>query len=163
MRGTRGHSESSTTGFELHTVFLVLTNPVTDGASVFLFRGSLSPSFPNDNNTWTMPVAPLTGQIKPFNNKCLDVTGEATANGIKLQIWTCAPGNTNQLFTFQRAQIEWAGQGKCLDLTDGRNTPGNQCVFPCRFLYSFGFHGRMHADARPASTDTDLGLHCPRQ
>ncbi|KAJ6600671.1 ricin B lectin domain-containing protein [Mycena sp. CBHHK59/15] len=77
------------------------------------------------NITWTLPVAPLTGQLTTFTNKCLDVPNGSTANGVKLQIWTCAAGNTNQLFQNHRGQIEWSGTGKCIDLTNGSSTNGN--------------------------------------
>ncbi|KAJ7844304.1 ricin B lectin domain-containing protein [Mycena leptocephala] len=100
----------------------------TDGAEVALvacINSNLTDTFPNGNATWTVPVAPLTGTIKTFHNKCLDVPNGSTANGVKLQIWTCAAGNTNQLFTNTRGQIEWAGKGKCIDLTDGKSVNGN--------------------------------------
>jgi hypothetical protein len=99
-----------------------------DGAAVVLLGCGISnagPNFPNGNFNWTAPFAPLTGQLKTFDNKCLDVPNGSTANGVKLQIWTCAVGNTNQLFQIHRQQIEWKGTGKCLDLTDGNSTIGN--------------------------------------
>ncbi|KAF7354293.1 hypothetical protein MVEN_01117600 [Mycena venus] len=100
----------------------------TDGAAVTL--SVCLDAVPNGNITWTLPVAPLTGQIKTFNNKCLDVPNGSTANGVKLQIWTCTAGNTNQLFQVHASsngasQIEWSGKGKCMDLTDGKSVSGN--------------------------------------
>ncbi|KAJ7924180.1 ricin B lectin domain-containing protein, partial [Mycena leptocephala] len=67
------------------------------------------------------------GQIKTFDNKCLDVPNGSLVNGVKLQIWTCAAGNTNQQWKIHSvpSQIEWNGTGKCLDLTDGLSTNGN--------------------------------------
>lgn len=35
--------------------------------------------------------------MNPVSGKCLDVTDKSTANGARLQIWTCA-GGTNQQF-----------------------------------------------------------------
>ncbi|KAJ6553201.1 ricin B lectin domain-containing protein [Mycena capillaripes] len=100
-----------------------------DGAAVVLGGCGISnagPNFPNMNFTWIAPFAPLTGQIKTFDNtKCLDVPNGSMVNGVKLQIWTCATGNTNQMFTIHRDQIEWKGTGKCLDLTNGNSTIGN--------------------------------------
>ncbi|KAJ6539760.1 ricin B lectin domain-containing protein [Mycena capillaripes] len=99
-----------------------------DGAPVVLLGCGVDnggPNPPNANFNWTAPFAPLTGQIKTFGDKCLDVTGGSTANGVKLQIWTCAAGNTNQMFTVNRQTVEWKGTGKCLDLTNGNSTIGN--------------------------------------
>ncbi|KAJ7258100.1 ricin B lectin domain-containing protein [Mycena haematopus] len=101
----------------------------TDGAEVALvacFNSEFPALFPNGNITWSVPVQPLKGPIKTFNNKCLDVPNASTANGVKLQIWTCIEGNTNQLFSLPNLfQIEWNGEGKCLDLTNGNSTSGN--------------------------------------
>ncbi|KAF7373795.1 hypothetical protein MSAN_00591200 [Mycena sanguinolenta] len=114
----------------------------TDGAEVAiapcLTSGDFHTVFPDGNITWSVPVAPLAGQIKTFGNKCLDVPNGSTANGVKLQVWTCVDGNTNQLFKFHPGgnfQIEWNGKGKCLDLTNGIYTGGNpiqmwDCVVP---------------------------------
>ncbi|KAJ7334733.1 ricin B lectin domain-containing protein [Mycena albidolilacea] len=101
-----------------------------DGAAVVLLGCGISnagPNFPNGNYNWTAPFAPLTGTIKTFDNKCLDVPNGNNANGQKLQIWTCADGNTNQQFTIHANPntIEWKGTGKCLDLTNGNSTIGN--------------------------------------
>jgi hypothetical protein len=79
-------------------------------------------------------VAPLTGQLKTFNNKYLDVRNGSTDNGVKLQIWTCFPGNTNQIFQNFPSQIGWAGTGKCIDLTDGKSVNGNPVGL---FFFSF--------------------------
>ncbi|KAJ6493497.1 ricin B lectin domain-containing protein [Mycena vulgaris] len=99
-----------------------------DGAAVVLSDcdDTSSTTIPGGNVTWTVPVTPLIGQIKTFDNKCLDVPNGSTANGVKLQLWTCTPGNTNQLFTVHTGvgQIEWSGKGKCFDFTDGRSTSG---------------------------------------
>jgi len=60
-----------------------------------------------------------------YGNKCLDVTGGSTANGVKMQLFTCSPGNANQQFTIFGTTIAWTAKGKCLDLTSGILTNGN--------------------------------------
>ncbi|KAJ7258068.1 ricin B lectin domain-containing protein [Mycena haematopus] len=108
--------------------YCIAAASATNGAEVALVACSdLRGTFPNGNVTWTVPVPPLTGQIKTFSNKfCLDVPNGSTANGVKLQIWTCTPGNTNQNFQTHNglAQIEWNGSGKCIDLTNGISKSG---------------------------------------
>ncbi|KAJ7123658.1 ricin B lectin domain-containing protein [Mycena epipterygia] len=97
-----------------------------DGASVVIvpcLNSTAGSAFPN-NITFTVPVSPLSGPITTFNNKCIDVPNGSTTNGVKLQIWTCFEGNTNQMFRVNSTQIEWAGTGKCLDLTGGNTTTG---------------------------------------
>ncbi|KAF8168990.1 ricin B lectin domain-containing protein [Mycena galopus ATCC 62051] len=56
---------------------------------------------------------------------CLDVTNGSTNNGNPLQIWTCATGNTNQMWTISGSAIQWSGHSSCLDLTNGVVTDGN--------------------------------------
>ncbi|KAJ7226451.1 ricin B lectin domain-containing protein [Mycena rebaudengoi] len=100
-----------------------------DGAKVILLGcgvDNAGTDFSAANSTWMAPLAPLTGQFKTYDNKCLDVPNGENKNGVKLQIWTCAAGNTNQLFQMRRDRIEWKGSNKCLDLTDGNSTIGIQ-------------------------------------
>ncbi|KAF7337405.1 hypothetical protein MSAN_02266900 [Mycena sanguinolenta] len=73
------------------------------------------------SQSWTVSGSAL--QI--FGNKCLDVTGGATTDGTKLQIWTCSSGNSNQKWTVSGSTIQWSGHSSCLDLTGGSVTNGN--------------------------------------
>ncbi|KAJ7705844.1 hypothetical protein B0H16DRAFT_1826368 [Mycena metata] len=46
-------------------------------------------------NSWVVPQgAGKVGTIQIFGDKCLDVINGVNADGTKLQIWTCAAGNT---------------------------------------------------------------------
>ncbi|KAJ6568834.1 ricin B lectin domain-containing protein, partial [Mycena capillaripes] len=71
--------------------------------------------------SWTISGSTL--QI--FGNKCLDVTGGATAAGTKLRIWTCTAGSVNQKWTLSGNTIQWSGHSSCLDLSGGSLTNGN--------------------------------------
>ena len=56
----------------------------------------------------------------------LDVTNGNTANGNKMQIYTCSAGNVNQGFSVTTDnRIAWTNHGECLDLTDGSLANGN--------------------------------------
>ncbi|KAJ6516577.1 ricin B lectin domain-containing protein, partial [Mycena vitilis] len=70
--------------------------------------------------SWTVSGAIL--QI--FGNKCLDVTGGATTDGTKLQIWTCS-GGPNQKWALSGSTIQWSSHSSCLDLSGGSVTNGN--------------------------------------
>ncbi|KAJ7080228.1 ricin B lectin domain-containing protein, partial [Mycena epipterygia] len=71
--------------------------------------------------SWT--VSGSTLQV--FGNKCLDVTGGATADGTQMQIWTCTGGDTNQEWALSGNTIQWSGHSSCLDLTGGSVASGN--------------------------------------
>lgn len=58
------------------------------------------------------------GQLRIFDNKCLDVVDGVAADGTKLQIWECGEGNANQQWTRRGQQFVWRNQ-YCIDLTDG--------------------------------------------
>ncbi|KAJ7334020.1 ricin B lectin domain-containing protein [Mycena albidolilacea] len=80
-------------------------------------------------NSWVLPGRPgEIGTISIFGDKCLDVTNGANTDGTKLQIWTCALGNTNQMWlpAGQDNTIAWAVQNKCVDLTNRNLADGNQ-------------------------------------
>jgi peptidoglycan/xylan/chitin deacetylase (PgdA/CDA1 family) len=73
------------------------------------------------SQAWTISGS----SIQIFGNKCLDVTGGATASGTKMQIWTCTGGDTNQAWTLSGNTITWSGHSSCLDLTGGSTAAGN--------------------------------------
>ncbi|KAJ7097389.1 hypothetical protein C8R44DRAFT_683566 [Mycena epipterygia] len=73
------------------------------------------------SQSWTISGSTL--QI--FGNKCLDVTGGATASGTKMQIWTCSGGSVNQQWSLSGSTIQWSGHSSCLDLTGGSVANGN--------------------------------------
>ncbi|KAJ7051014.1 ricin B lectin domain-containing protein [Mycena amicta] len=82
---------------------------------------------PTANNSWVVPNGQGTvTTLKVFGDKCLDVKDGVNADGTKLQIWTCATGNTNQEWTTGGwdQTITWAGKNKCLDVTDGKAVNG---------------------------------------
>jgi hypothetical protein len=54
------------------------------------------------------------------------VTGGVNALGTKLQIWTCSGGPNQQWVNTLDGTFQWSGTDKCIDLTDGKITDGNQ-------------------------------------
>ncbi|KAJ7204170.1 hypothetical protein GGX14DRAFT_460997, partial [Mycena pura] len=67
-----------------------------DGAAVVL--GNCSSA----NAQWTVPKgAGNAGTLQIFGDKCLDVTNGVDTDGNKLQIWTCAAGNTSAFLLAQ--------------------------------------------------------------
>ncbi|KAJ7855789.1 ricin B lectin domain-containing protein [Mycena leptocephala] len=78
-------------------------------------------------NSWVLPKGSnVVGTLQIFGDKCLDVTNGANTDGTKLQIWTCAAGNTNQMWIPAGPTITWSGKNKCVDVTNGNITDGNQ-------------------------------------
>ncbi|KAJ7193906.1 ricin B lectin domain-containing protein [Mycena pura] len=82
------------------------------------------------NQVWS-----FVGSTIRQGDKCLDVTDGQNVDGVKLQVWTCVDGNTNQEFQHSGGAIlnqpndiiEWLTHpNKCMDLTDGDETNGNQ-------------------------------------
>jgi hypothetical protein len=57
---------------------------------------------------------PTTGRIVGASGKCVDVNGAGTADGTKIQLWTCSTG-TNQQWT--RDGSTWRSLGKCMTAT----------------------------------------------
>ncbi|KAJ7292502.1 hypothetical protein C8J57DRAFT_1456971 [Mycena rebaudengoi] len=83
-----------------------------------------APSGHGSTTVWVVPVTPLTGQLKAFTKKCLDVPSGFTPNGIK---HLCAGKNN-----------------LCLDLTGGNSTNDT----PVSVLILFGL--QQKPDAGPA-------------
>ncbi|TFK32694.1 ricin B lectin domain-containing protein [Crucibulum laeve] len=76
-------------------------------------------------------------------NKCLDVTDGNSANGAKLQVWTCVDGAANQQFqhwvsnvlVVPEDHISWLLHPfQCLDLTDGNLANGTPIqIWACNY------------------------------
>ncbi|KAF9261596.1 hypothetical protein L218DRAFT_961383 [Marasmius fiardii PR-910] len=99
-----------------------------DGASVVIHDCATED---NSNHDWDFSrftrVNSGPQPLKVFGNKCLDVKDGRNADGTKLQIWSCADGNTNQQWiSVTDLTFQWAGTNKCIDLTDGKADDGNQ-------------------------------------
>ncbi|KAF9268473.1 hypothetical protein L218DRAFT_917234 [Marasmius fiardii PR-910] len=103
----------------------------TDGAPVSIVGcDKLAETFPNGNQTWVVPMRPMTGPIKTYGGtKCLDVRDGSDANGTPLQLWSCVQGSTNQQWKFDSPKdtstISWLGKNKCVGIPNGNMTAGN--------------------------------------
>ncbi|KAH8818637.1 ricin B lectin domain-containing protein [Flagelloscypha sp. PMI_526] len=108
------------------TISTALVNCVTllsaaaDGTKVGIKSCDGRHGFPSQ--LWT-----FDGYTMKQGNFCLDVPNGNTTNGVKLQVWTCSGGDTNQQFThpggdllyYPNDRFTWAGTNKCVDLTGG--------------------------------------------
>ena len=75
----------------MHVAFC-LSAENTDGAPAVI-----QPCTGNKSQNWSFEG----GSIKVHGDKCLDVTGGSTQNGVKLQVWTCSDNkNPNQQFYY---------------------------------------------------------------
>jgi hypothetical protein len=63
-----------------------------------------------------------TGRIVGANGSCVDVNGTSSADGTKIQLWTCNAG-TNQQWT--RSGTTWRALGKCLGVAGGATADGS--------------------------------------
>ncbi|MFD3540246.1 ricin-type beta-trefoil lectin domain protein [Streptomyces sp. NPDC058662] len=64
-----------------------------------------------------------TGEVKGVNNKCLDVDNSQTADGTKIQLWTCN-GTDAQRWTVAGDTVK--ALGKCLDVSGGGSADGTK-------------------------------------
>jgi hypothetical protein len=62
-----------------------------------------------------------TGTITGIGGKCLDVNNSGTADGTKIQLWTC---NSTAAQQWTRSGTTFQALGKCLDVSNGGTTNG---------------------------------------
>jgi len=62
-------------------------------------------------------AATATGSITGFGGKCVDVTNGSSANGTRVQLWTCNGGNAQQWSVRDDGSV--SALGKCLDVAGG--------------------------------------------
>ncbi|MFC8952727.1 lectin [Streptomyces sp. NPDC057101] len=67
---------------------------------------------------------PRTGEVKGVGGKCLDVDNAQTADGTKIQLWTCN-GTVAQRWTVP-GDGTLRVLGKCLDVSDGGSADGTR-------------------------------------
>ncbi|KAF9264570.1 hypothetical protein L218DRAFT_998537 [Marasmius fiardii PR-910] len=95
----------------------------TTGAAVIMQMCSSADDFAPQHWDFIDPGQNVGPQpLRIFGDKCLDVTDGNNADGTKLQIWTCIPESTNQLWIqspLSDLTYQWTGTNKCIDLTDG--------------------------------------------
>src|SRR5258706_16199865 len=63
-----------------------------------------------------------TGAITGYGGKCVDVSGANTANGTKVQLWTCNGTNAQTWTVGTDGTIR--ALGKCLDVSGGSTANG---------------------------------------
>lgn len=62
--------------------------------------------------------------MQVYGNRCLDISGSGTANGTKVQIWTCN-GTGAQRFTFGTdGSLVVPASGKCVEAAGGGTANG---------------------------------------
>jgi PKD repeat protein len=129
-----GGTISVRTGSPTGTVLGTVTVPVTGSWDTFTeestaiagapagtqtlyltFAGGAGALFDMDSFTVNQPVGSGTGPITG-SGKCVDVSGSATADGTKIQTWTCN-GTGAQTWTVSGATLR--ALGKCLDVSGG--------------------------------------------
>ena len=87
------------------------------------FHGGSGTLFDVDAFTFgTVPDSGGTGRIVGAGGACVDVNGASSADGTKIQLWTCNNG-TNQQWT--RTGTTWRSLGKCMGVAGGATADGS--------------------------------------
>jgi beta-glucanase (GH16 family) len=66
-----------------------------------------------------------TGQVTGNGGKCVDVNASNTADGTKIQLWTCN-GTNAQKWTWNSGDSTFRALGKCMDITSGGTANGTK-------------------------------------
>ncbi len=89
-----------------------------------VFKGGTGSLFDVDEFAFTTSGSDRTGEVRGVGGKCLDVDNAQTADGTKVQLWTCNAG------TAQRWTLPGDGTlralGKCLDISGGATADGTR-------------------------------------
>jgi glucose/arabinose dehydrogenase len=126
------------------TVLGSATVPVTGGWNVFTdvsgpianapagtttlyltFSGGTGALFDLDAFTLTATTTARTGPVVGLAGKCLDVAGGGTADGTKIQLYTCN-GSAAQVWTVNGQVWRNPQSGKCLDVAGGATANGTK-------------------------------------
>ncbi|MEV4026819.1 ThuA domain-containing protein [Actinosynnema sp. NPDC050801] len=104
-----------------------VTNPGGTTELFVVFKTSSSTSYDLDSLTYTGAGIGIPGtgggttRITGIGGKCVDVNGNSSTDGAKVQLWTCN-GGTNQAWT--RTGQTFQALGKCLTVNGGSTADG---------------------------------------
>jgi glucose/arabinose dehydrogenase len=135
-----GGTVSVRTGSPTGTVLGTATVPVTGGWETFTevsttltgvpagtstlyltFAGGSGTLFDVDAYTFGTSTGGRVGRITGPGSKCVDVNGSSSADGTKIQLWTCGTG-TNQQWTVDGTTLR--ALGKCMTIAGGSTANG---------------------------------------
>ncbi|MGZ3103134.1 carbohydrate-binding protein [Streptomyces sp. H72] len=107
-------------------VTAALSNQPTGSTTLHLvFKGGSGSLFDVDEFSFsTSGAGTRTGAVTGVNGKCLDVDNAGTADGTKVQVWTCN-GSTAQSWTVA-GDGALKALGKCLDVSGGGTADGTK-------------------------------------
>jgi glucose/arabinose dehydrogenase len=113
-----------TGGWNVFTdVSAAITSPPAGTTTLYLtFSGGAGALFDVDAYTFTTA---RTGPVTGFAGKCLDVNGGGTADGTRIQLWTCN-GSAAQVWSVNGQVWRNPQSGKCLDVAGGATVNGTR-------------------------------------
>ncbi|GAB3152755.1 lectin [Micromonospora sonneratiae] len=88
------------------------------------FAGGAGALYDVDAFTLHTGTGPRTGPVVGLAGKCLDVAGAATADGTKVQLYTCNGTNAQQWTVTPGSTVK--ALGKCLDVSAGGTADGTR-------------------------------------
>ncbi|GAA3309699.1 PQQ-dependent sugar dehydrogenase [Streptomyces cinereospinus] len=108
--------------------FQEVTTPLTGQPAgtttlYLVFRGGTGSLFDVDDFSFTTTATSGAGPVRGVNGKCLDVDGAQTADGTRIQLWSCN-GSEAQRWTVTAGTLR--ALGKCLDVDGGANADGTR-------------------------------------
>jgi PKD repeat protein len=111
-----------TGGWETFTDVTAALSDLPAGTTTLylVFKGGAGALFDVDDFTFT--TGARTGPITGIGGKCVDVSGANTADGTKIQLWTC--NNTGAQRWTASADGTLRALGKCLDVRSGGTANG---------------------------------------
>ncbi|MEV0157321.1 ThuA domain-containing protein, partial [Micromonospora sp. NPDC050686] len=119
-----------TGGWETYTTVTANLTGVPSGTQPLYLTFSGGSGFLFDVDEFTLvksgtpPPATGTGRIVGLGGKCLDVNGGSSADGTKIQIWTCNNGANQQWTVTPNSTIK--ALNKCLDVSGGASADGTK-------------------------------------
>ncbi|WP_436535599.1 PQQ-dependent sugar dehydrogenase [Actinoplanes sp. HUAS TT8] len=105
-------------------VSTTITSPPAGTTTLYLTFSGGGTGALFDVDTFTFTTGG-TGPVRGFANKCLDVNGGGSADGTKIQLWTCN-GSAAQTWAVNGQVWRNPQSGKCLDVAGGATVNGTK-------------------------------------
>ncbi|WP_328437052.1 PQQ-dependent sugar dehydrogenase [Streptomyces sp. NBC_00444] len=124
----------------------LVNQPAASTTLYLVFKGGSGALFDVDEFSFTTATGgDRTGEVRGVNGKCLDVDNAGTADGTKIQIYTCNTSAAQRWTVADDGSLK--ALGKCLDISEGASADGTKIQ-----LYTCNNTGAQKWTAQPDGT-----------
>jgi hypothetical protein len=122
---------SSPSSCEVTAYVHITTEAATQGGMVYLdtLPANTGTPTPTPSPTASVPTGGVTGEIKGYDGKCVDDSGNSSSIRSKVVLWTCSSGDKAEQWRYAAGEL--IHNGLCLDDKGNAGSGGYIILYTC--------------------------------